>query len=95
MNDFDVHMINNECVLEGDADSSFDISTEEYNHLQENEAPNSDYFNLSSEWQEKIKQIESESLLCVRSLMDVDSPGEKDDSGTFGGALFAETMPLK
>lgn len=96
MNDFDVYMIDNEFISEDDVDSLSDVSMEKYGHLQENEELYNNCFNLNSEWEEKIKLMEIEYLLCVCSLMDVDPSEEEGDSGTLEVALlFAEAMPLK
>jgi hypothetical protein len=43
----------------------------------EEEEIESDHFNLSKEWVEKIKQI-GNSLSCVHEFMDVDAPEKKN-----------------
>ncbi|CEG76770.1 hypothetical protein RMATCC62417_11625 [Rhizopus microsporus] len=76
------------------SDNDMDTSSDDYMEVNEEEETESDHFNLSKEWVEKIKQI-GNSLSCAHEFMDVDAL-EKINKNSFGDAfLFAESMSLK
>ncbi|ORE04321.1 hypothetical protein BCV72DRAFT_307462 [Rhizopus microsporus var. microsporus] len=74
MNDFGVRMTDSEFTSDDDVNSLSDVCME--NCVNDDSELSIDHLNLNKEWQEKISQIGSESLLCVRSLMDPNPPEE-------------------